>query len=62
MRSTLLDIMYYTDFSPVGDWGLDRYVEVPCNGVDGLIIDISLTDDGTVWTMSFGIEYEDRWP
>lgn len=62
MRSTLLDIMYYTDFSPVGDWGLDRYVEVPCNGVDGLGIDISLTDDGTVWTMSFGIEYEDRWP
>lgn len=58
-KSTLLDIMYYTDFSPVGEWGFDRYVEVPCKGVDNLYIDISLTDNGTIWTMSISPEYEE---
>ncbi len=53
------EIMLTTDFSPKGPYKLDTYVEVPVGNTDEVVIDISLTDSGTVWTMSSGTVYEE---
>lgn len=58
-KAMLLETMYNTDFSPVGEFGFDRYVELPLHNTGDIYIDISLTDNGTVWTMSISSEYDE---